>query len=74
MCIEGHVLVKNDSKIPQSVTGGQDYAMQSKHLVRQLEVIQVFIPLRHSCSLINWCLLSGFMIERAGYHLYSNEC
>lgn len=32
--IEGHILVKNDSKIPDSLTRGQTNAIQSKYLVR----------------------------------------
>uniref|UniRef100_A0A3P9B1Y6 Rad60/SUMO-like domain-containing protein n=1 Tax=Maylandia zebra TaxID=106582 RepID=A0A3P9B1Y6_9CICH len=34
MCVEGHVLVKHDSKVPHSVTGGQGNAIQSKNLLR----------------------------------------
>lgn len=31
---EGHIPIRNDSKIPQSVTGGQGKAIQRKFLVR----------------------------------------
>lgn len=69
MPIEGHILVKNYSKIPHSLTRGQVNAIQiiwldtvfvmllgpstmaSEFKSRKLEVIQVFISLRHSCSL-----------------------
>lgn len=72
MPIEGHILVKNYSKIPHSLTRGQVNAIQIIWLdtvfvmllgpstmasvfiefkSRKLEVIQVFISLRHSCSL-----------------------
>lgn len=73
LCCEGHILVKNDSKILHSVTGSQSRHLVGYHISkilglsiktsvpefrnRKLEVFQV-LSLRHSCSLItNFCVL-----------------
>lgn len=45
MCIEGHILVNNNSKFIHSITGGQDIALQNKtkspHCVRVFQNIMM---------------------------------
>lgn len=78
MHAEGYFLVKNDFNIPHSATGAKvmpsrvRFSRQStitstisEFRSRKLEATQVFLSLRHSCSLNNWCgfltLLSDFI-------------